>query len=91
VNSTPQGRKVSVSVNIVHPYIGDLIVKLVASDGQSVVLPNRAGGSADNIVKTYDVTVNLGKVATKGVYKLVVQDLASQDVGSIKSWSVKFE
>lgn len=91
VTSAPQGRKVLVSVNIAHTYSGDLVVKLVAHDGKSVVLQSRVGGSADNIVKTYDVTTALGSVATAGTYKLVVQDAAKYDTGTLKSWSIKFQ
>ncbi|HCT75010.1 MAG TPA: peptidase S8, partial [Micromonosporaceae bacterium] len=47
----------SVAVAIVHTYIGDLIVSLVAPDGSVYTLHNRTGGSADNINTTY--TVNL--------------------------------
>lgn len=91
VTSAPQGRKVLISVNIAHTYIGDLVVKVVAADGKSVILSSRTGGSADNIVKTYDATAALGSVASAGTYKLVVQDVAKYDTGSIKSWSIKFQ
>ena len=47
----------TVEVHIVHTYIGDLVVTLIAPDGSSYVLHNRAGGSTDNIDQTY--TVNL--------------------------------
>ncbi|HZN19782.1 MAG TPA: S8 family serine peptidase, partial [Micromonosporaceae bacterium] len=47
----------TVEVHIVHTYIGDLIVNLVAPDGSLYLLHNRSGGSADNIDTTY--TVNL--------------------------------
>lgn len=91
VTSAPQGRKVLISVNVAHTYIGDLVVKVVAHDGKSVTLHSRTGGSTDNIVKTYDVTAALGSVTTAGTYKLVVQDLAKLDSGSLKSWSIKFQ
>lgn len=91
VTSAPQGRKVVVSVNVAHTYIGDLVVKVVAHDGKEVTLHSRGGGSADNIVKTYDATAALGSVASAGTYKLVVQDLAKYDTGSIKSWSIKLQ
>lgn len=91
VTSAPAGRKVLVSVNIQHAYIGDLVVKLTASDGKSVILHQRAGGSARNLTKSYEVTSSLGSVATTGSYKLTVQDLASRDVGSLISWSVQFK
>lgn len=91
VASTAKGRKVFISVNVVHPYIGDLVVKVIAHDGKTVTLHSRAGGSADNIVKTFDATAALGGVASAGTYKLLVQDLAKDDSGSLRSWSVKFQ
>ena len=78
----------SVSVNIVHTYIGDLKVDLVAPDGSVYVLHNRSGGSADNIVQTY--SVNLSSEALNGNWRLRVNDNASADTGYINSWSVTF-
>lgn len=91
VTSKPQGRKVFVNLNITHPYIGDLVVTLTAANGKVVTLHSRAGGSADNIVKSYEVTSSLGQVDSVGNYKLAVQDLASRDVGNLVSWSVEFK
>ena len=77
-----------VAVNIVHTYIGDLVVSLVAPDGSVYTLHNRAGGSADNINQTY--TVNLSGEALNGTWRLRVRDAASGDTGYINSWSVTF-
>jgi serine protease len=77
-----------VSVNIVHTYQGDLIVDLIAPDGSVYNLHNRTGDAADNIVKTY--TVNLSSEALNGAWKLRAVDRASQDVGKIDTWSIKF-
>jgi hypothetical protein len=77
-----------VAVAIVHTYIGDLKVDLVAPDGSVYTLHNRAGGSADNINTTY--TVNLSTEALNGTWKLRVNDNAAGDVGYINSWSVTF-
>lgn len=79
---------VSVSVNITHPYIGDLVVSLVAPNGTSYSLHNKAGGSADNIVKTY--SVNAGTVESSGTWKLRVVDAANADVGKLNSWKLVF-
>ena len=78
----------AVAVNIVHTYIGDLKVDLVAPDGSVYNLHNRSGGSADNIVKTY--TVNLSGEVANGTWKLRVNDNAGGDVGYINSWSMTF-
>ncbi|MFF3622718.1 M28 family metallopeptidase [Streptomyces sp. NPDC002467] len=77
-----------VDVNIVHTYIGDLVVDLVAPDGTVYNLHNRAGGSADNLVKSY--TVNASAEVANGVWKLQAKDLAGQDVGYINSWKITF-
>ncbi len=82
------GSSVPVAVNIVHTYIGDLKVDLLAPDGSVYVLHNRSGGSADNINKTY--TVNLSSEALNGAWKLRVNDNANGDTGYIDSWSVTF-
>ena len=77
-----------VAVNIVHTYIGDLKVDLVAPDGSVYVLHNRSGGSANNINTTYNV--NLSSEALNGTWKLRVNDNYSADTGYIDSWSVTF-
>ena len=69
-----------------HTYIGDLVVSLIAPDGSTYVLHNRAGGSADNINQTY--TVNLSSEQPNGTWKLRVQDAAAADNGYIDSWTL---
>ena len=78
----------SVTVAIVHTYIGDLKVDLVAPDGTLYNIHNHTGSSTDNINKT--VTLNLSTEALNGTWKLRVNDNASQDTGYINSWSVTF-
>ncbi|MFJ3925800.1 M4 family metallopeptidase [Streptomyces sp. NPDC090022] len=77
-----------VDVNIVHTYVGDLRVDLVAPDGTVYNLRNRTGGSADNIVQQF--TVNASSEVAQGVWKLRVADLASIDTGYINSWKLTF-
>jgi carboxypeptidase T len=78
----------AVAVNIVHTYIGDLKVDLVAPDGSVYVLHNRSGGSADNINRTF--TVNLSSEVKNGTWKLRVNDNYANDTGYIDSWSLTF-
>ncbi len=80
------GAASTVAVNIVHTYIGDLLVQLVAPDGTLYTLHNRSGGSADNINQTY--TVNLSSELANGTWKLRVNDNAANDVGYINSWTL---
>ncbi|GAA3886489.1 hypothetical protein GCM10022243_59120 [Saccharothrix violaceirubra] len=76
----------TVKVDIVHTYIGDLVVDLVAPDGTVYNLHNRAGGSTDNIAKTF--TVDASRSAATGTWKLRVRDQAYVDTGYINSWSL---
>lgn len=78
----------SVGVNIVHTYIGDLVVDLVAPDGTVYNLHNRTGGSADNIVQTY--TVNASAEVANGAWKLRAQDKAGADTGYISNFKLTF-
>lgn len=78
-----------VPVNIVHTYIGDLQVQLIAPDGSAYTLKAfGTGGSADNINTTY--TVNASSEAANGTWKLRVTDNASIDTGKIDSWALQF-
>lgn len=77
---------VKVSVNIVHTYIGDLLVELVSPAGTRYVLHNRTGGSTDNVVATYKVEV--ASQPRGGTWRLVVADQANGDSGYINSWSI---
>lgn len=78
----------SIAVDIRHTYVGDLLVQLIAPDGSAYTLSNRAGGSADNIIRTY--TANLSAETTNGTWRLRVNDNAAGDVGFINSWSITF-
>ncbi|MEV1115748.1 S8 family serine peptidase [Actinosynnema sp. NPDC049800] len=76
----------SVQVDIVHTYIGDLVVDLVAPDGTVYNLHNRSGGGTDNINRTF--TVNASSEAAAGTWKLRVRDQAYLDTGYINSWTL---
>ncbi|AWZ07943.1 MULTISPECIES: S8 family serine peptidase [unclassified Streptomyces] len=77
-----------VGVDIKHTYTGDIKVDLVAPDGTVYTLSNRAGGSTDNIIKSF--TVNASSEVANGVWKLRVNDNASQDTGKIDAWNLTF-
>ncbi|MCX4983212.1 S8 family peptidase [Streptomyces sp. NBC_00572] len=78
-----------VPVNIVHTYIGDLQVQLIAPDGSAYTLKGfGTGGSSDNINTTY--TVNASSEVANGTWKLRVTDNASIDTGKIDSWALQF-
>lgn len=81
------------SVDIVHTYVGDLRVELLAPDGSAVLLHDRTNGDADNLQTSYTpaTTPALSALAGKsiqGSWKLRVRDLASFDEGELRGWSL---
>ena len=87
-------KEVSVSVDITHTYIGDLLVSLVSPSGTNVVLHQRTGGSADNLIATYTAATTsalqtLRGQALQGAWKLKVADLEAVDVGKLNRWGLK--
>lgn len=87
VTSAGNAGNVTAEVNIIHPYVGDLVVDLIGPDGAVYKLQNRAGGSGDNIQKSFSVAV--GAIPRAGTWKLRVTDRAAQDSGHIESWTFK--
>jgi len=78
----------AVSVDISHSYVGDLTVRLVRGDGVEAILQRRSGGSADDLVRTFDVTEFNGTDAA-GTYTLAVSDHAGSDTGTLNGWSME--
>lgn len=81
--------KVTISLNINHPFRGDLEVSLISPDNKTRILSNRAGGSADNLVlSNQDVTSSFVGSPGSGQWKLKVRDLAAIDIGTVTAWSL---
>lgn len=75
-----------VEVHIVHTFIGDLSVHLIAPDGSVYRLHNRTGGSSDNLDHTY--SLNLSSESGNGTWRLRVRDHARHDTGYIDSFTL---
>ncbi len=90
---------VDVDINITHTYIGDLTIDLTSPSGTTVRLHDRSGGSADDIVLTYDdegiapdgpgTLANFDLSSLTGVWTLTVTDHAGQDTGTLNSWALR--
>ncbi len=78
-----------VSVDITHPFIGDLLVTLRGPNGLTRVLHNRAGRDADDIVQTYVVSEAAGAL-TPGRWTLAVADLGIADTGRLNGFKLDF-
>jgi len=86
----------SVSVDILHTYIGDLILTLqppTETGIDAVLLYSRTGGSTKNLQQTFDAfsTPALSKFSgksCKGTWTLKIEDVAEQDSGTLVSFGV---
>ena len=93
-NASSQVKSVEVSVDITHTFIGDLEVKLIAPDGTTIPLHHQTGGSADNIIKTYNeantpALQHLRGQPIAGTWRLKVADVTAQDVGKCNRWLLR--
>lgn len=84
---------VRVTVDITHTYIGDLRISVRSPSGRNVTLHDRAGGSADNILQTYDAAsvpalATFAGEPTAGTWTLFVADLEGRDVGKLNRWEL---
>jgi subtilisin-like proprotein convertase family protein len=76
----------AVTVDITHPYRGDLVIRL-EHDGRSVTLLDRAGGADDDVRQTFSVA-DFNGVDAAGTWRLVVVDTARADVGTLNRWAL---
>lgn len=84
---------VIVSVRLRHSYTGDLILTLLPPSGAPILLHNRSGGSANDIIKTHDATsipalAALVDQSCAGRWRLTVQDAAAHDSGTLESFGL---
>ena len=86
VDRSGTAMSVSVAVDITHTYIGDLVIDLIAPDGTAQTLHSRAGGSADDIDRTY--TPDFDGIGITGDWILRVSDRAGGDTGTLNSWAL---
>lgn len=89
--------RLSVHVDILHTYIGDLVVTLIPPPGmnaRSVLLHNRSGGPTRNLKRTFDVLTTPGLAAfkgksAKGTWTLQVQDAEVRDEGTLARYGLE--
>ncbi len=85
--------EISVSVDIIHTWRGDLIVTLVTPEGIPATLHSLTGGASENLQSTYsnvdtDSLRNLviGRALVQGRWTLHVSDNLRRDIGVLNSW-----
>ncbi len=94
VGDTRAIKEVEIHVDIEHTYIGDLVVKVKPPNGGAITLHNRAGGTTNNLRKTYDEVNAPGLAALvgttqTGTWTLEVRDSATADTGKILGFGVE--
>ncbi|MDT0342472.1 S8 family peptidase [Streptomyces litchfieldiae] len=77
-----------VEVDIVHTWIGDLTIELIAPNGTVRVLHDQSGGSTDNLNAVY--TLNGTGLSADGTWTLRVTDNANADEGHLNGWALQF-
>jgi M6 family metalloprotease-like protein len=90
-------KAVRVSAEIVHPWIGDLRIELVAPSGARVVLRDQAGGGGDDLSETWDSAAPGSPLAALrgepagGAWTLHVTDAERRDTGRLNRWSIEVD
>ncbi|AMV40443.1 M6 family metalloprotease domain-containing protein [Planctomyces sp. SH-PL62] len=89
-------RRIKVDLEIRHPFIGDLVVELLAPSGTRSILHSRRGGAQDDLIASFD-SERPGELASlvgqplRGNWVLRVSDRARRDVGRLVKWSLEAE
>lgn len=78
---------VEVTVDISHPWRGDIRLRLQCPDGTMTTLKEPGFDSGDDIRATYTVAACNGREAA-GLWKLIVSDHGRFDVGTLNNWSL---
>ena len=88
--------QMTVSLEVEHPFVGDLHVSLTGPDGTTAVLHDRTGGSDDDLLDSYSTeeTPALADFVGSeghGEWTLKVADLAGLDVGKLRRWGIEID
>jgi subtilisin family serine protease len=89
--------KISVLIDILHTYIGDLEISLIPPPSLSpakIVLHNRKGGATRNLKQVFDETLlpelaNFKGKNMQGTWLLEISDRAARDVGTLVSFGLE--
>ncbi len=88
----------AVTVDITHPYIGDLEIWLRSPDGTDVKLHDRSGGESDDLHVTYSLDRlpdgpgsldDFVGLQSRGTWTLRVRDMGEADVGTLNWWQLE--
>lgn len=86
----------AVSIDISHPYRGDLFVSLIGPGNTAIPLHDGQGGGEDNLIAIYDsgnkpALKQLEGGNVQGKWQLRVVDNGAGDVGFLNKWGLKIK
>lgn len=89
-------QRIKVGIEIMHTYIGDLVVRLTSPTGATEFLHVRQGGSADDLIASFDSDrpgelSNLVGQPMMGPWALNVSDRANVDLGTLVKWEIEIQ
>jgi M6 family metalloprotease-like protein len=84
---------IEVSVDITHPFIGDVVLRLDTPGGQQIMLRSREGGNRHDLVTTFTLASTPALAAALGtdiggLWFLNVSDQGGSDIGKLNSWKI---
>ncbi len=82
--------KITVSINITHYWIGDLVVKLRSPQGTEIFLHNRTGYDSNHIFETY-YPQDFANEDSFGAWTLHLSDHQLPDPGTLNNWTLVVE
>ncbi len=95
IQSTTAGKiaSIEVSIDITHPFIGDVALQLDTPSGQQITLQNRAGGNRHDLVTTFTIATTpllMSAIGTDiaGIWTLRIADHGGSDVGKLNGWKI---
>lgn len=80
-------RSATVTVDVTHPFLGDLTIRVSRVGGREFVLLREQIVDGTSLHRTFDVAGLVGEMAP-GTYRLTVVDGAARDVGTLDGWSL---
>lgn len=79
---------IQVRVEIVHPYRGDVEIRLTSPAGDTELLQASSDDSTPDLFRTYDVVDLAAGESADGDWVLNVSDVFETDVGMLQLWSI---
>ena len=78
---------IQVRVEIVHPFRGDIEIRLTSPAGETGLLQASSGDANPDLFATFDVVLAAGDSAD-GDWVLNVRDVGPMDLGTLQFWSI---